>query len=308
MIYAFEGHAPECHADTWVAPDANLIGKVVLEAGASVWFGATLRGDNEEIRVGAGSNVQENCVFHTDMGYPLTDRGELHHRPQGDAAWLHHRRRQPDRHGGDDPQRRADRSGCLIGAGALIPEGREIPDGSLVMGMPGKVVRELDATAKAGLLASAAHYQDRMRRFRDGPDAHFLMPAQAVVRRKACLVMDEVERARHRLRRVVEREELHLRGPKRAANPPGPKRRTDQSGSSTAMRSARAASDHCPPGSIDSAPRRPSAARFRRTASSGRPASPAAGACRPAVSTSAAIRPPRYSASSVVRASRALVM
>jgi hypothetical protein len=64
-------HAPECHADSWVAPDANLIGKVVLEEGASVWFGATLRGDNEEIRVGAGSNVQENCVFHTDMGYPL---------------------------------------------------------------------------------------------------------------------------------------------------------------------------------------------------------------------------------------------
>jgi carbonic anhydrase/acetyltransferase-like protein (isoleucine patch superfamily) len=168
MIYAFEGHAPECHADTWVAPDANLIGKVVLEAGASVWFGSTLRGDNEEIRVGAGSNVQENCVFHTDMGYPLTvganctigHKVMLHGCTIGDgsligmgATILHSARIG---------------SGCLIGAGALIPEGREIPDGSLVMGMPGKVVRELDATAKAGLLASAAHYQDRMRRFRAG--------------------------------------------------------------------------------------------------------------------------------------------
>jgi carbonic anhydrase/acetyltransferase-like protein (isoleucine patch superfamily) len=185
MIYAFEGHAPECHADTWVAPDANLIGKVVLEAGASVWFGATLRGDNEEIRVGAGSNVQENCVFHTDMGYPLTDRDELHHRPQGDAAWLHHRRRQPDRHGGDDPQRRADRSGCLIGAGALIPEGREIPDGSLVMGMPGKVVRELDATAKAGCWPPPRITRTACAGFAGLADAHFLT-AQAVVRRRPC--------------------------------------------------------------------------------------------------------------------------
>ena len=72
MIYALDGIRPQLHADTWVAQDANLIGRVVLEAGASVWFGATLRGDNEEIRVGAGSNVQENAVLHTDMGYPLT--------------------------------------------------------------------------------------------------------------------------------------------------------------------------------------------------------------------------------------------
>ncbi|MFT7060439.1 MAG: carbonic anhydrase/acetyltransferase-like protein (isoleucine patch superfamily), partial [Pseudorhodobacter sp.] len=71
MIYALDGITPTLDADSWAAPDANLIGKVVLEAGASVWFGATLRGDNEEIRVGAGSNVQENCVLHTDMGYPL---------------------------------------------------------------------------------------------------------------------------------------------------------------------------------------------------------------------------------------------
>ena len=72
MIYALDGVAPRVAADAWVAPDANLIGDVVIEALASVWFGSTLRGDNEEIRIGTGSNVQENCVLHTDMGFPLT--------------------------------------------------------------------------------------------------------------------------------------------------------------------------------------------------------------------------------------------
>ncbi|HBD89690.1 MAG TPA: gamma carbonic anhydrase family protein, partial [Gemmobacter sp.] len=71
MIYALDGIAPQIAADAWVAPDANLIGKVVLEPESSVWFGATLRGDNEEIRLGRGSNIQENCVLHTDMGYPM---------------------------------------------------------------------------------------------------------------------------------------------------------------------------------------------------------------------------------------------
>jgi carbonic anhydrase/acetyltransferase-like protein (isoleucine patch superfamily) len=168
MIYAFEGAEPELDADTWVAPDANLIGRVVLEAGASVWFGSTLRGDNEEIRVGAGSNVQENCVFHTDMGYPLTvgknctigHKAMLHGCTIGDGSLIGM--------GATVLNGAVIGAGCLIGAGALIPEGKEIPDGSLVMGMPGKVVRELDEAARTGLLASAAHYQDRMRRFREG--------------------------------------------------------------------------------------------------------------------------------------------
>ena len=71
MIYALDDHRHAIHADTWIAPDANVIGKVVLEAGVSVWFGATLRGDNEEIRIGAGSNIQEGCILHTDMGFPI---------------------------------------------------------------------------------------------------------------------------------------------------------------------------------------------------------------------------------------------
>jgi carbonic anhydrase/acetyltransferase-like protein (isoleucine patch superfamily) len=167
MIYALNGVAPDLHTDTWVAPDANLIGKVVLEEGASVWFGATLRGDNEEIRVGAGSNVQENCVFHTDMGFPLTvganctigHKAMLHGCTIGDGSLIGM--------GATVLNGARIGAGCLIGAGALIPEGREIPDGSLVMGMPGKVVRELDESGRAGLLASAAHYQERMRWFRE---------------------------------------------------------------------------------------------------------------------------------------------
>lgn len=168
MIYALDGHAPLIHPDTWVAPDANLIGKVVLEEGASVWFGATLRGDNEEIRVGAGSNIQENSVLHTDMGYPLViganctigHRAMLHGCTIGEGSLIGM--------GATILNGAKIGKGCLIGACALITEGKEIPDGSLVMGAPGKVVRMLDETARAGLLASAAGYQANMRRFRAG--------------------------------------------------------------------------------------------------------------------------------------------
>ena len=71
-IFAFGADRPDIHPDTWVAHDANLIGKVVMEEGSSVWFGVTIRADHEEIRIGRGSNVQENCVMHIDRGYPLT--------------------------------------------------------------------------------------------------------------------------------------------------------------------------------------------------------------------------------------------
>ena len=168
MIYALDGVAPEIDADTWIAPGAHVMGRVVLAAGASLWFGACLRGDNEEIRVGAGSNVQENCVFHTDMGYPIRigvnctigHKAMLHGCIIGDGSLVGM--------GATILNGAMIGRGCLIGAGALIPEGKVIPDGSLVMGMPGKVVRALDATAQERLLASAAHYRDRMRRFRTG--------------------------------------------------------------------------------------------------------------------------------------------
>ena len=168
MIYALDGIAPQIDPSAWVAPDANIIGRVVLEAEASVWFCATLRGDNEEIRVGAGSNIQENCVLHTDIGFPLKiganctigHKVTLHGCTIGDGSLI----------GMGATVLNGARIGkrCLIGAGALITEGKEIPDGSLVMGAPGKVVRQLDETARAGLLASAVGYRANALRFRAG--------------------------------------------------------------------------------------------------------------------------------------------
>lgn len=153
--------------DFWIAPDANLIGQVVVEDAVSVWFGATLRGDNEPIVIGQGSNVQENCVFHTDMGFPLTigagctigHKAMLHGCTIGENSLI----------GMGATVLNGAKIGknCLIGAGALVTEGKEIPDGSLVMGTPGKVVRQLDEAAIQSLRASALHYQENMRRFRD---------------------------------------------------------------------------------------------------------------------------------------------
>lgn len=168
MIYALDGVAPEIDPSAWVAPDANLIGRVVLDAGASVWFGVTVRGDNEEIRVGRGSNVQENCVLHTDIGFPLVigpdctigHKAMLHGCIIGEGTLVGM--------GATILNGARIGKGCLIGACALVTEGKEIPDGSLVMGTPGKVIRTLDAEARARLLASAAGYRANARRFARG--------------------------------------------------------------------------------------------------------------------------------------------
>ncbi len=169
-LYSLDGHTPETpkDGDFWVAPGAHVIGRVVLEGGASIWFGCTLRGDNEVIHVGAGTNIQENCVLHTDMGHPLTigagctigHKAMLHGCTIGENSLI----------GMGATVLNGARIGrdCLIGAGALITEGKDIPDGSLVMGAPGKVVRSLDAAAIEGLRKSALHYQQNMRRFRAG--------------------------------------------------------------------------------------------------------------------------------------------
>lgn len=167
-IYTLDGHAPQIAQDSWIAPDANLIGKVVIEDLASVWFGCTLRGDNEEIRVGAGSNVQENCVMHTDMGYPLVIGPGC---TIGHKAMLHGCILEENVLIGMGATvlngARIGRN-SLIGAGALITEGKVIPEGSLVMGTPGRVVRSLDEAAMATLRATALHYQQNMRRYRSG--------------------------------------------------------------------------------------------------------------------------------------------
>lgn len=169
-LYALDGFSPELPSDGdfWIAPDANVIGRVKLGSGVSVWFGATLRGDNEEIRVGRGTNVQENVVMHVDPGFPLTvgedctigHKAMLHGCSVGDRTLV----------GMGATVLNGARIGrdCLIGAGALVTKGREIPDGSLVIGAPGKAVRDLDAKEIGGLLDSARHYQERMGKYRDG--------------------------------------------------------------------------------------------------------------------------------------------
>lgn len=165
MIYALDGIAPDIDPSAWVAAEAVLVGRVVVEAEASVWFGATLRGDNEEVRVGRGSNVQENCVLHTDIGFPLViganctvgHKAMLHGCTVGDGTLIGM--------GATILNGARIGKGCLIGACALITEGKDIPDGSLVMGAPGKVVRLLDDAARDRLLLSAANYRANAVRF-----------------------------------------------------------------------------------------------------------------------------------------------
>ncbi len=166
-LYALGDNQPQLDADTWVAPDANLIGKVVLEAGASVWFGCTIRADHEEIRICEGANVQENVVMHIDAGYPLTvgknctigHKVMLHGCTIGENSLV----------GMGATVLNGAKIGknCLIGAGALITENKVIPDNSLVMGAPGKVVREVSPEQAKNLTLSALHYQENMRRFRE---------------------------------------------------------------------------------------------------------------------------------------------
>jgi len=143
MIYALDGIAPQIDATAWVAPDANLIGRVVLEAEASVWFGVTMRGDNGEIRVGRGSNVQENCVLHTDMGFPLVIGPDC---TIGHKAMLHGCTIGAGSLIGIQAvvlNGAVIGKNCLVAAGALVTEGKVFEDGMLIMGSPAKAVRPL---------------------------------------------------------------------------------------------------------------------------------------------------------------------
>jgi carbonic anhydrase/acetyltransferase-like protein (isoleucine patch superfamily) len=155
-------------AGAWIAPSAAVIGRVRLKPGASVWFGATLRGDNEWITIGERSNVQDNCVLHTDPGFPL-DIGEdctighlvmLHGCSIGANSLI----------GIGAVVLNGARIGrnCLIGAKALVTEGKTIPEGSLVMGAPGKVVRPLTDAEIAGITRAAAGYVANASRFAAG--------------------------------------------------------------------------------------------------------------------------------------------
>lgn len=168
MIYSLDGIAPEIHPTAWIAPTAVLIGRVIVGPRANIWFGAVLRGDNEPIVVGEGSNVQENSVLHTDMGYPLTIGANC---TIGHKAMLHGCLIEDGSligMGATLLNGATIGAGSLVGACALVTEGKVIPPGSLVMGSPGKVVRELDEAARARLLKSAAGYQANAQRFAAG--------------------------------------------------------------------------------------------------------------------------------------------
>lgn len=169
-LYSLDGVAPQFPAgdECWVAPSADLMGRVRLMAGASVWFGAVLRGDNEWITIGEGSNVQDGSVLHTDMGCPLTvgadctigHKAILHGCTIGDNSLVGM--------GAIILNKAVIGRNCLIGAGALIPEGKDIPDNSLVVGAPGKVIRTLDEAAAAQLRQSARNYVANWKRFKHG--------------------------------------------------------------------------------------------------------------------------------------------
>jgi carbonic anhydrase/acetyltransferase-like protein (isoleucine patch superfamily) len=169
-VYALGDSKPQLppEGEYWVAPSASVIGNVILHANASVWFGATLRGDNDPIVVGPDSNVQDGGVLHTDLGSPLTlgrgvtvgHQAMLHGCEVGDYSLI----------GIGAVVLNGVRIGrnCIIGANALITEGKVIPDNSLVMGQPGKVVRDRDPAHIAVLQMSAEHYVQNWKRFATG--------------------------------------------------------------------------------------------------------------------------------------------
>lgn len=152
----------------WVAPSAIVVGNVILKENASIWFGAVVRGDNETITVGVNSNVQDHCILHTDIGFPLTiaDNVTIGHRVmlhgctigEGSLVGI----------GAIVLNGAKIGRNCLIGAGALVTEGKEIPDNSVVMGSPGKVVREVSEQQAAMIAAGTRFYVQNWKRFKTG--------------------------------------------------------------------------------------------------------------------------------------------
>ncbi len=165
-LFSLESKQPVVAGSAWVADNATVIGDVRLGESTSIWFNTVVRGDCDTISIGARSNIQDSSVLHADIGVPLTI-GEnvtvghmvmLHGCTVGDGSLIGI--------GSVILNRAVIGKSCIIGANSLIPEGKVIPDRSLVMGSPGKVVRELNDQEVAMLLMSAAHYVDNAERFR----------------------------------------------------------------------------------------------------------------------------------------------
>jgi carbonic anhydrase/acetyltransferase-like protein (isoleucine patch superfamily) len=167
-VYSLGALAPQLPPEDeyWIAPPASVMGNVILKKNASVWWGATIRGDNDPITIGENSNIQDGSVLHTDTGVPLTIGANvtvghlvmLHGCTIGDNSLI----------GIGSIILNGAKIGrnCLIGANVLITEGKEIPDNSLVMGAPGKVVREVSEHQAMILTASAHHYVENWKRYR----------------------------------------------------------------------------------------------------------------------------------------------
>lgn len=167
MIYSIGDRKVVLQGDHFIAENATVIGSVVVEDNASIWFQAVVRGDNDLIIIGRNSNVQDGAILHTDPGIPLVIGAQV---TVGHLAMLH---------GctiGDGTlvgiksvilNHAVVGKGCLIGANALITEGKEIPDGSLVMGSPARIIRSLNEQETAGLERSARRYVDNARRYRE---------------------------------------------------------------------------------------------------------------------------------------------
>jgi carbonic anhydrase/acetyltransferase-like protein (isoleucine patch superfamily) len=166
MKYSFEDRKVVCKGDYWIAPNATVIGSVVLENNASVWFNCVVRADNDTVTLGENSQLQDNCVLHVDPGFPITigrnvsvgHMAMLHGCTIGDGTLI----------GIKAVILNGARIGrnCLIGANSLIAEGKEIPDGSLVIGSPGKVVRKLSEEEIRRINSAADHYVQKFRRYR----------------------------------------------------------------------------------------------------------------------------------------------
>ena len=166
--YRLDDRVPRIHDSAWIAHSATVLGDVELEADASVWFGAVLRGDTDRIRIGRRSNVQDGSVVHADHGVPTTIGEDvtighlvmLHGCSIGDGSLV----------GIGSVILNGARIGkhCLVGARSLVTEGKAFPDGSLIMGSPAVVVKALRPEQIEGLLQSAAHYVENAKRFRAG--------------------------------------------------------------------------------------------------------------------------------------------
>ena len=167
MKFSLPDRKVVCKGDYWIAPNATVIGSVILEHNASVWFGCIVRGDHDTITLGENSQLQDGCVLHVDAGFPLTigknvsvgHMAMLHGCTIGDGTLI----------GIKAVILNGAKIGrnCLIGANALIAEGKEIPDGSLVIGSPGKVVRQLSEDEIRRIKSDTDHYVQMFRRYRE---------------------------------------------------------------------------------------------------------------------------------------------